>query len=65
MIREVQDGIVDASIAGFMATEERFEVADFSPGLFQAVQTIIIKRPKKTDVSFRYFLLGKYRIVIY
>ena len=59
MIREVQDGVVDASITGFATNEERFEVADFSQGLFQAVQTIIIKRPKKTDVSFRYFLLGK------
>ena len=59
MIREVQDGVVDASITGFATSEERFEAADFSQGLFRAVQSIIIKRPKKTDVSFRYFLLGK------
>ena len=59
MIREVQDGIVDASIAGFSATQERFEVVDFSQGLFPYLQTLIIKRPLKTDISVRYFWLGK------
>ena len=59
MIREVQDGIVDASIAGFSATQERFEVVDFSQGLFPYLQTLIIKRPLKTDFSVRYFWLGK------
>ena len=65
MIREVQDGVVDASITGFATSEERFEAADFSQGLFRAVQSIIIKRPKKTDVSFRYFLLGKKLLISY
>ena len=66
--------IVDASIAGFSATQERFEVVDFSQGLFPYLQTLIIKRPLKTDISVRYFWLGKkycilrcsiYHIIIY
>ena len=65
IIREVQDGYVDTSVAGFSATLERSEIVDFSQSVFKSVISVIMKKPRKTDVSLRYFWLGKYFMIIH
>ena len=55
---EIMDGTVDTSITGFTATLERFEYLDFTQGIVDYVLTPFIRKPLKTDVSFRYFWLG-------
>ena len=57
MITEValgsSKGGVDTSVAGFVRNLERYEIVDFSQGIFKTVETFIIKTPKKTDsISF-------------
>ena len=57
MITEVAEGSskggVDTSVAGFVRNLERYEIVDFSQGIFKTVETFIIKTPKKTDsISF-------------
>ena len=58
MIREVQDGLVDVSIAGFSWNLERTEAVDFTAGIYPAIISVLIKRPSKHELSFRYFYLG-------
>ena len=56
---EVYSGYADTSLAGFGNTLERSEAIDFTPEVFHAIEGLAIKRPLKTDFSFRYFWLGK------
>ena len=58
MIKEIQDGIVDTSVAGFNWIPERSEIVDFTQGIFSNVNKIFIRRPTKHDVSLKYFMLG-------
>ena len=60
MIREIQDGIVDTSIAGFNWIPERSEIVDFTQGIFPNVNKIFIRRPTKQDISLKYFMLGNF-----
>ena len=57
MIREIIDGFVDTSIAGFVHDLSRNNVVDFSPALFRSIRTIIIRKPSKRDFHIRYFTL--------
>ena len=59
MFGEVYHGIVDTSVAGFSTSPERSEVMDFTHAVFKSYGEIWIKRPLKTDASFRYFTLGE------
>ena len=59
MLAEVYEGIVDTSVAGFVQTLPRSEIADFTQGLFEADVAFFIRRPSKRDLSMRYFWLGK------
>ena len=65
IIREVQDGYVDTSVAGFSATLERSEIIDFSQSVFKSVISVIIKKPRKTDISLRYFWLGNSAMIYF
>ena len=58
MIKEIQDGIVDTSVAGFNWIPERSEIVDFTQGIYPNVNKIFIRRPTKHDVSLKYFMLG-------
>ena len=50
---EVGSGYVDTSVAGFVRNLERYEAVDFTQGIFKAVETFMIKTPKKIDrISF-------------
>ena len=53
---------MDTSIGGFVATLERSEAVDFTQGIFKSIKAIMIKTPLKTDVSLKYFYLGKLKI---
>ena len=53
-------GVVDTSVTGFLPSYDRSEIVDFAQGLFPTKEALFIKRPSKTDVSFRYFWLGNY-----
>ena len=57
MIREIIDGFVDTSIAGFVHDLSRNNVVDFSPALFRSIRTIIIRKPSKRDFHMHYFTL--------
>ena len=59
MLAEVFEGVVDTSIAGFVITEARKEIVDFTQDLFGFENGPIIRRPSKRDLSLRYFWLGK------
>ena len=59
---EVHYNEVDTSIGGFVATLERSEAVDFTQGIFKSIKAIMIKTPLKTDVSLKYFYLGKLKI---
>ena len=53
MITEVFSQEVDTSAAGFVRNLERYEIVDFSQGIFKTVETFMVKTPKKTDsISF-------------
>ena len=41
MIAEVGYGIVDASIAGFSRSLERYEIVDFTQGIVQVIVALI------------------------
>ena len=56
--KEIQDGIVDTSVAGFNWIPERSEIVDFTQGIFPNVNKIFLRRPTKHDVSLKYFMLG-------
>ena len=58
MVGEVYNGYVDTSITGIGSTLERSEAVDFTQEVFYVEEGLVIKRPLKTDVSFRYFWLG-------
>ena len=60
MIREIQDGLVDTSVAGFNWIPERSGIVDFTQGIFPNVNKIFIRRPTKKDISLKYFLLGNF-----
>ena len=60
MVGEVYHGYVDTSIAGIGNTIERSEAVDFTQVVFYVEEGLVIKRPLKTDFSFRYFWLGNY-----
>ena len=65
MAGEVHHGYVDTSVAGIVNTLERSEALDFTQEVFYATAGLLIKRPLKTDFSFRYFWLGNNSGVIY
>ena len=58
MIGELNNGIVDTSVAGYVPSLARAEVVDFTQGFFKVTYATIIKRPSRTDFSLRYFWLG-------
>ena len=59
MLSEIYEGIVDTSIAGFVQSIPRYEIADFTQDLFGPDTALFIRRPSKRDLSFRYFWLGE------
>lgn len=59
MVGEVHYGYVDTSVAGIANDLQRIEAVDFTQEVFHTSAALLIKRPKKTDVSLRYFWLGK------
>ena len=59
MLSEIFDGIVDTSVAGFVQSIPRYEIADFTQDLFGPDTALFIRRPSKRDLSFRYFWLGE------
>ena len=61
MIREVQDGIVDTSLAGFIWDIDRANAVDFTPGVALTTVAVMIKAPSEYDLSVRYFLLGNFK----
>ena len=62
-MKEVQDNIVDVSVAGFVWNMERSEAVDFTQGIFPSTVAAIIRKPSRHDASLRYFFLGKiYRV---
>ena len=60
MISEVRDKYVDISVAAYGWNTERNTLVDFTPEISQTTIILLIKRPSKHDMSFRYFFLGKY-----
>ena len=60
MLSEIYEGIVDTSVAGFVQSIPRYEIADFTQDLFGPDTALFIRRPSKRDLSFRYFWLGEY-----
>ena len=60
MLSEIYEGIVDSSVAGFVQSIPRYEIADFTQDLFGPDTALFIRRPSKRDLSFRYFCLGEY-----
>ena len=59
MLFEVRDQYVDISVAAYAESAERKAFIDFTPGVSYTIITILIRRPSKHDLSFRYFYLGK------
>ena len=59
MIAEVYEGIVDTSVAGFGQSLDRYEVIDFTQGLYRPDTVFVIRRPSKHDFSLHYFWLGE------
>ena len=55
MIAEVGYGIVDASIAGFSRSLERYEIVDFTQGIVQVIVALMFKTPEKSD-QISYFI---------
>ena len=64
MIGEINNGVVDTSVAGYVPSLARAEVVDFTQGFFKVTYATIIKRPSRTDFSLRYFWLGTQSINI-
>ena len=60
MLSEVRDQYVDISVAAYGRTPERNTLVDFTPGIGLSSIILLIRRPSKHDMSFRYFFLGKY-----
>ena len=59
MIAEVYEGIVDTSVAGFGQSLDRYEVIDFTQGLYRPDTVFVIRTPSKHDFSLHYFWLGE------
>ena len=59
MLSEVRDQYVDMSIAAYIWTAERNTLVDFTHGIGFTTIILLIRRPSKHDLSFRYFFLGK------
>ena len=49
MLAEVSYGVVDTSIASFSLNLERIKLADFSQYIVSPIQTIVMKRPVKSE----------------
>ena len=64
MLSEVRDQYVDISIAAYTWTTERNTLVDFTPAISFATIMLLIRRPSKHDLSFRYFFLGKVHVSI-
>ena len=62
MIREIQDGVVDTSLAGFIWDIDRAKAVDFTPGVALTTIAVMIKTPSEYDLSVRYFLLGNFSV---
>ena len=60
MLSEVRDGYADISVAAFARStvNERITMVDFTPGIGRSTIILMIRRPSKHDLSFRYFFLG-------
>ena len=58
MVSEVRDQFVDISVAAYGRNAKRNNLVDFTPAISFATITLLIRRPSKHDISFRYFLLG-------
>ena len=58
MLSEVRDQYVDISTAAYGWTTERNTLVDFTRGIAFSTITLLIRRPSKHDLSFRYFFLG-------
>ena len=59
MLSEVRDQYVDISAAAYVESAERNALVDFTAGIAFTTITILIKRPSKHDIPFRYFFLGE------
>ncbi len=55
MLGEVVSARVDTSLAGFQVTEHRQKFADFTMIGFNTRVTVLVRRPKETDFSLRYY----------
>ena len=64
MLSEIYEGIVDTSVAGFVQSIPRYEIADFTQDLFGPDTALFIRTPSNRDLSFRYFWLGEQYILI-
>ena len=58
MVPEIKDGTVSTSVAGIAMNMERIQFVDYTQGIFHITFGVLIRRPSKRDISFRYFLLG-------
>ena len=61
MLSEVRDQYADISVAAYIENAERNILVDFTPKVGLSSIVLLIRRPSKHDISFRYFFLGKYR----
>jgi hypothetical protein len=56
MIRELHDNIVDIGVAGYMLSENRAMLVDFSSLLVNDKASLLIKRPQDSDMSTMYYI---------
>ena len=59
MLSEVKDQYVDISVAAYAWNAERNALVDFTVGIGSTSIVLLIRKPSKHDLSFRYFFLGK------
>ena len=59
MISEINNGIVDSSVAPITMTVDRNHFVEPTIGIFKESIEVFIKTPTKRNTSLKYFILGR------